>query len=200
MKSYDRMLKINKLRAFWSSFQGVRFSFLPFFVFFVIWMAAFAMTGCRDTSKDSQPESAMVKCSESVQFESVESDYFSIGKLCGVDVAVVRSVVGKDTLVHKYVMMDSAAAALGMDLRRRGFPEDWLSAVVLRVPLNRVAALSTSQVGYMLRLGLRDKIVGVSDGQYIVDSVLYERAKDKSVASIGYDAGALENLQNFLAL
>lgn len=120
MKIYDRMLKINKLRAFWSSFQGVRFSFLPFFVFFVIWMAAFAMTGCRDTSKDSQPESAMVKCSESVQFESVESDYFSIGKLCGVDVAVVRSVVGKDTLVHKYVMMDSAAAALGTDLQRRG--------------------------------------------------------------------------------
>ena len=120
--------------------------------------------------------------------------------MCGTDVAVLRSVVGKDTLVHKFVMMDSAASALGTDLRRRGFPEEWLSAAVLRVPLTRVAALSTSQVGFMLRLGLRDKIVGVSDGQYIVDSVLYYRTKRDSckssefVESIGYDAGALEKL------
>ena len=111
------------------------------------------------------------------QFDSVGSDYFSIGKLCGVDVAVVRSVVGKDTLVHKCVMMDSSTASLGTDLRRRNFPEEWISAKVLQIPLKRVVALSTSQVGYLLRLGFRDNIVGVSDGNYIVDSVLYNRAR-----------------------
>ena len=195
MKIYDRMLKINKLRPFCHSFRGARFSFFAFTWVCIVLIVT--VTGCRDESNGSQgnlPKAQVMKCSESVQFEPVVSDYFSIGKLCGTDVAVVRSVVGKDTLVHKYVMMDSASAALGTDLQRRGFPEDWRSAVVLRVPLNCVVALSTSQVGYMLRLGLRDKIVGVSDGQYIVDSVLYERAKDKSVASIGYDAGALEKL------
>ncbi len=194
MKIYDRMLKIKKLRLFYHSFQGLRFGFWPYLFCIGGLIGAIAMTGCREESKNTQENSSVTACHEQVQFESVESDYFSIGKLCGVDVAVVRSVVGKDTLVHKYVMMDSAAAALGTDLQRRGFPEEWLSAVVLRVPLNRVAALSTSQVGYMLRLGLRDNIVGVSDGQYIVDSILYERAKNKSVASIGYDAGALEKL------
>lgn len=205
MKFYDRLLKIKKLSLFCHSFHGLRFSFsecLPCVsrsgLLSLLWVGALVggvfLTGCREEPKDLQAKTSVEKCSESVQFESVESDYFSIGKLCGVDVAVVRSVVGKDTLVHKYVMMDSAAAALGMDLRRRGFPEDWLSAVVLRVPLNRVAALSTSQVGYMLRLGLRDNIVGVSDGQYIVDSILYERAQKNTVVSIGYDAGALEKL------
>ena len=194
MKIYDRMLKIKKLRLFYHSFQGLRFGFWPYLFCIGGLIGAIAMTGCREESKNTQENSSVTACHEQVQFESVESDYFSIGKLCGVDVAVVRSVVGKDTLVHKYVMMDSAAAALGTDLQRRGFPEEWLSAVVLRVPLNRVAALSTSQVGYMLRLGLRDKIVGVSDGQYIVDSILYERAQKKTVASIGYDAGALEKL------
>ena len=39
-----------------------------------------------------------------------------------------------------------------------------------------------------------EDFIGVSDGQYIVDSILYERAQQKSVASIGYDAGALEKL------
>ena len=188
-----------------NSFQGLRFNFSDYspcifqvnvhsVLCFLAFVAMLLVTGCREDTSDTQGSSALTACHEPLQFESIGSDYFSMGKLCGVDVAIVRSVVGKDTLVHKYVMMDSAAAALGMDLRRRGFPEDWLSAVVLRVPLNRVAALSTSQVGYMLRLGLRDNIVGVSDGQYIVDSILYERAQKNTVASIGYDAGALEKL------
>ena len=190
MKFYDRLLKIKELRLFSHPFRGLRFVFLPLVVLY----GALTISGCREASKDLQVKSSGAKCNKDVLFEPVESDFFSMGKLCGVDVAVVRSVVGKDTLVHKYVMMDSAEASLGMDLRRRGFPDDWQAAVVLRVPLKRVAALSTSQVGYMLRLGLRDNIVGVSDGQYIVDSVLYERAKQGAVASVGYDAGALEKL------
>ena len=178
------------LRRFWR--RGV-----PFFGFCAILPCVISIAGCNR----SEPETVNVpKCTEAVQFENIGSSYFSMGKLCGVDVAVLRSVIGKDTLVHKFVMMDSAASALGTDLRRRGFPEEWLSAAVLRVPLKRVAALSTSQVGFMLRLGLRDKIVGVSDGQYIVDSVLYYRTRRDSckasefVESIGYDAGALEKL------
>ena len=190
---YCRVLKINKLGRFESPFRGGRFSFLLFLGVCLSFFCLVSVTGCNGGA----PETSVKKCSETVQFEAVGSDYFAIGRLCGTDVAVVRSVIGRDTLVHKFVMMDSSSAALGTDLRRRGFPEEWASAVVLRVPLMRVAALSTSQVGYMLRLGLRDRIVGVSDGQYIVDSVLYYRTRQKTpefVESIGYDAGALEKL------
>jgi iron complex transport system substrate-binding protein len=183
MKIYEGILKNGKIGHFLHLF-------LPILCFCGTLTGVFFVVGC---NSDRQ-ESKVAACSESVQFESIGSDYFSMGKLCGVDVAVVRSVVGKDTLVHRYVMMDSATAGLGTDLRRRGFPEEWQSAFVLRVPLKRVVALSTAQVGYMLRLGLRDNIIGVSDGQYIVDSILYARAQQKSVASIGYDAGALEKL------
>ena len=183
MKIYEGILKNGKIGRFLHLF-------LPILCFCGTLTGVFFVVGC---NSDRQ-ESKVAACSEAVQFEPIGSDYFSIGRLCGVDVAVVRSVVGKDTLVHKYVMMDSAAAGLGTDLRRRGFPEEWQSAFVLRVPLKRVVTLSTAQVGYMLRLGLRDNIIGVSDGQYIVDSILYERAQQKSVASIGYDAGALEKL------
>ena len=183
MKIYEGILKNGKIGRFLHLF-------LPILCFCGTLTGVFFVVGC---NSDRQ-ESKVAACSEAVQFEPIGSDYFSIGRLCRVDVAVVRSVVGKDTLVHKYVMMDSAAAGLGTDLRRRGFPEEWQSAFVLRVPLKRVVTLSTAQVGYMLRLGLRDNIIGVSDGQYIVDSILYERAQQKSVASIGYDAGALEKL------
>ena len=183
MKIYDRMMKNGEI----SPFSRL---VLPILSFWGVLMAAFLVAGCNSEKQETK----VAVCNEALQFEQVGSDYFSIGKLCGADVAVVRSVLGKDTLVHKYVMMDSATASLGTDLRLRGFPEDWQSAFVLRVPLKRVVALSTAQVGYMLRLGLRDNIIGVSDGQYIVDSVLYERAQQKTVASIGYDASALEKL------
>jgi len=192
---------VNPFRGLWFDFLANLRRFwrrgMSLLGFCAILPCVISIAGCNR----SEPETANVpKCTEAVQFENIGSSYFSMGKLCGVDVAVLRSVIGKDTLVHKFVMMDSAASALGTDLRRRGFPEEWLSAAVLRVPLKRVAALSTSQVGFMLRLGLRDKIVGVSDGQYIVDSVLYYRTRRDSckasefVESIGYDAGALEKL------
>ena len=152
------------------------------------------MVGCLQKKEDKP---AVQQCGEDVQFEPVGSSYFSIGKLCGIDIAELRSVLGKDTLVHKFVMMDSVEYSRGADLLRRGFPEDWQSAFVLQVPLKRVVALSTSQVGYLLRLGLRDRIVGVSDGQYIADSILYYRSQRGAldfVKSIGYDADALEKL------
>ena len=207
MLFYRICLKINKIRPFCCSFQGARFNFTALgnhishlvFVLLGVCGALFGtvfVTGC---DRDAHEKSGVQKCGMA-QFEEIGSDYFSIGKLCGVDVAVVRSVVGKDTLVHKFVMMDSSTASLGTDLRRRGFPEEWISAKVLRIPLKRVAALSTSQVGYLLRLGLRNNIVGVSDGKYIVDSVLYNRARPDHgrasdfVQSIGYDADALEKL------
>ena len=52
-------------------------------------------------------------------------------------------------------------------------------------PLKRVVALSSSQVGYMLRLGLRDRIVAVGEGRYLVDSVLYARVAAGEVAEVG---------------
>ena len=135
MKIYEGILKNGKIGHFLQLF-------LPILCFCGTLTGVFFVVGC---NSDKQ-ESKVAVCNESVQFESIGSDYFAIGRLCGVDVAVVRSVVGKDTLIHKYVMMDSAAAGLGTDLRRRGFPEKWQSAFVLRVPLKRVVALSTAQV------------------------------------------------------
>ena len=199
-----RYQKINNLMRLRQSIRGARFNFCTLLGGVALFCAVF-LAGCGQKEQESP---AVPQCGEGVQFEPVGSSFFSIGKLCGVDVAELRSVVGKDSLVHRYVMMDSAAASLGTDLRRRGFPAEWLSAFVLRVPLRRVVALSTSQVGYLLRLGLRDNIIGVSDANYIVDSVLYYRTQrgsssaqtaavagaPKFVESIGYDADALEKL------
>ena len=98
------------------------------------------------------------------------SENLKMGKLCGEDYAEIRSIVGRDTLIKRFK---------------------------LGKPLERAVALSSSQVGYMLRLGLRDKIVAVGEGRYLVDSVLYARVQKGEVAEVGN--GPTLSLEKLLA-
>ena len=99
------------------------------------------------------------------------SKNLKIGKLCDEDVAEIRSIVGRDTLVKRFK---------------------------LGVAPQRVVALSSAQIGYMLRLGLRDKIVGVGEGRYIADSALYARVTAGEVAEVG--SGSTISLEKLVAL
>lgn len=98
------------------------------------------------------------------------SENLKMGKLCGEDYAEIRSIVGRDTLIKRFK---------------------------LGKPLERAVALSSSQVGYMLRLGLRDKIVAVGEGRYLVDSILYARVQKGVVAEVGN--GPTLSLEKLLA-
>ena len=111
------------------------------------------LSGCRN---QDEGEKKMADCGELPSLEFSEN--LKIGKLCDEDVAEIRSIVGRDTLIKRFV---------------------------LGRPLQRVVALSSAQVGYMLRLGLRDRIVAVGEGRYLVDSVLYARVAAGEVAEVG---------------
>jgi len=100
-----------------------------------------------------------VKTADCGELPALEySENLKMGKLCGEDYAEIRSIVGRDTLIKRFR---------------------------LGAPLKRVVALSSSQVGYMLRLGLRDRIVAVGEGRYLVDSLLYARVQKGEVAEVG---------------
>jgi len=87
-----------------------------------------------------------------------QSRLLRVGKTCkGVEVEV-KSFVGSDTLVKR---------------------------LVFTKPLRRVVVLSSAQIGYMLRLGVSDRIVGVGEGKYIADSALYARVESGEVAQVG---------------
>lgn len=101
---------------------------------------------------------------------SVHSNLLWIDSACGERVVAIRSVVGRDTLEKRFVLRDSASFAVGGKL-----PAELSDATVLRTPLKRVVALSSAHIGYMLRLGLEDRIVAVGEGKYVADSALYYR-------------------------
>jgi iron complex transport system substrate-binding protein len=62
----------------------------------------------------------------------------------------------------------------------------------------RVVALSSAQIGYMLRLGLENRLVGVGEGKYIADSSLYARVAAGQVAEVG--SGSTISLEKLVAL
>ena len=99
------------------------------------------------------------------------SKNLKIGDSWGTRMAEIRSIVGRDTLI------------------RRFSPE--------KAP-SRVVALSSAQIGYLLRLGLGDRIVGVGEGKYIADSALYARVQKGEVAEVG--SGPTLSIEKLMAL
>lgn len=117
---------------------------------------AFSAFGLSGCKSEAGGDVKTADCGELPALEYSEN--LKMGKLCGEDYAEIRSIVGRDTLIKRFK---------------------------LGAPLKRVVALSSSQVGYMLRLGLRDRIVAVGEGRYLVDSLLYARVAAGEVAEVG---------------
>ena len=144
------------------------------------------LLGC---SPEKAPEKTAGNCAPLPPLQY--SKNLKIGNSCGEKVAEIRSIVGNDTLVKRFVLMPK-----GGD--RGTLPKGLEGATVLQVPLARAVALSSAQVGFMARLGLENAIVAVGEGKYIADSALYERVQKGEVAEVG--SGPTLSLEKLLAL
>ena len=159
------MLKINTLRTFFRPVLGARTA---------LWAAtAMLLMGC---SPEKVPEKTAADCAPLPALQY--SKNLKIGKSCGEQVAEIRSIVGSDTLVKRFVLRPKSSD-------RGPLPKGLEGATVLQVPLVRVVALSSAQVGFMERLGLESALAGVGEGKYIADSALYERVQKGEVAEVG---------------
>ncbi len=164
IKNFHKMLKINDLRHF----LGTRmWSFCGKVVVSVALSAFLGSCGTENVEKRSLSELPSLEYSRNLR----------LGDLHGESVAEIRSIVGRDTLVRRFVLRNPGD--------EREIPRELSGSTILQVPLQRVAALSSSHIGYMLRLGLSDRIVGVCEGKYVVDSALYHRVKSGEVAEVG---------------
>ena len=172
------MLKINTLRTFFRSVLGARTA-----LFAILTML---LMGC---SPEKAPEKVGIGCAPLPPLQY--SKNLKIGMSCGEKVAEIRSIVGSDTLVKRFVLRPKGSS-IGT------LPKGLEGATVLQVPLARAVALSSAQVGFMARLGLENAIVAVGEGKYIADSALYERVQKGEVAEVGN--GPTLSLEKLLAL
>lgn len=146
------------LRTFFRSVLGARTALFA--------ALALSLLACSDEKKADR---ATPDCAHLPALEF--SKNLKIGDSCGTQMAEIRSIVGRDTLI------------------RRFSPE--------KAP-SRVVALSSAQIGYLLRLGLGDRIVGVGEGKYIADSALYARVQEGKVAEVGN--GPTLSIEKLMAL
>lgn len=163
MNFFHKVLEINKLRTEFRLF-GI-----------LILLVCLFFCGCRTDRSIGK------SCVEEVSFESMTySKMLRLGKSCGRDVAEIRSVVGRDTLVKRFVLLEKAGLAEKAERQ-----EEWGGSTKLNVPLERVVSLSSSQIGFMARLGVIDRIALVGEGKYIVDSTLYGRVMAGDISEVG---------------
>lgn len=144
------------------------------------------LMGC---SQEKTPEKTAADCAPLPALKY--SKNLKIGMSCGEKVAEIRSIVGSNTLVKRFVLRPEGSS-IGT------LPKGLEGATVLQVPLARAVALSSAQVGFMARLGLENAIVAVGEGKFIADSVLYERVQKGEVAEVG--SGPTLSLEKLLAL
>ena len=155
-----KMLKINNLRAFFSPFLGWRLARRGGF-WLVLGSLCAMMAYCGGDGRDriENRENGSSACTDSVAWDSMQySRMFRLGSRCGEKIAEIRSILGEDSLVRR---------------------------VVVKEPFRRVVVLSSAQIGFMARLGVTDRIVGVGEGKYIVDSTLLARVASGEVAEVG---------------
>lgn len=155
-------------------------------------VAAILGSGCGNGEKT---EKLAEKCGELPALEF--SRNLKIGTTCGHSVAEIRSIVGRDTLVRRFILKKGATEGTGT-VTAAELPPELSAATTLHVPLQKVVALSSAQVGYMVRLGVQDRIVAVGEGRYIVDSAVYAGVASGTVAEVSN--GNSLDLEKLIAL
>jgi len=66
-------------------------------------------------------------------------------------------------------------------------PDSIRSKKIIRTPVERVVCLSTTHIGFLLKLGLEDKIVGISGKQYVSNQKVRAEIEAGQVQDVGYD-------------
>ena len=149
--------------------------------------------GC---GKGDLPENGTAGCGELSALSLGKN--LKMGNLCGEDVLEISLAMGRDTLVKRFVLRKRGEDGGNKVAGDADLPKELAGATVLRVPLERVVALSSAQIGFLLRLGLADRIVGVGEGKYVADSALYARVAAGEVVEAGN--GPTLSLEKVLAV
>ncbi len=147
---------------------------------------------CSGCGNDGQTGKKSDGCGELATLEYAR--YLKMGNLCDENLLEIRSVVGRDTLVKQFLLRKRAE---GDGASAVSLTSGHAKVTVLHVPLKRVVALSSAQVGFLLRLGLMDRIAAVGEGKYVADSALYARVQKGETAEVGN--GTSISLEKILA-
>ena len=190
---FYKMLKINDLRDFWGFKMWTVCEKKVVWTALASFLCVFLLACDRGGQVPGQGEN---RGSPASQVEPRPMEYSGnlwLGTRSGEEVAEIYSFVGRDTLKHRFILRRREEMGVAKPV-----PDSLKGATVLYVPVQKVVALSSAQIGYMVRLGVQDRIVGIGEGRYVYDSTLYARAINGEVREVG-NGGTLD-LEKVVAL
>ena len=71
--------------------------------------------------------------------------------------------------------------------KNRTIPDSLSAMRIIRTPVERVICLSTTHIGFLQKLGMEDRIVGVSGKQYVSNEKIRANIEAGKVQDVGYD-------------
>lgn len=135
--------------------------------------------GCAEKNEDVLETHSLEKKTIPFDFaQNVKVDSFSGGWLLEI-------------LSERWLLLDKKKG-------NASIPKEWEALPTIKVPVERAVILSTSYLGYMLYLGVQEKIVGISEKKYIADTAFYRYVEDQNIPSLGN--GALLSLERLYSL
>ena len=152
---------------------------------------ALALFACNSDTPPKQQTAQTAGPASQVESSMEYSKNLKLTAQFGEEIAEIRSIVGRDTLTRQFVLRKKGD-------NQKPIPQELKNATVLYVPLQKVVALSSAHIGYMVRLGVQDRIVAVGEGKYVYDSTLYARAQKGEIQEVGN--GGEINFEKILAL
>ncbi len=142
---------------------------LPLVIFFTIVI----LFSCKQPHKETTIESDIIRTFDTTTIEY--SQHFSIEYKNDLKlVHIYKDDHRKDTL-NTFVLIRHNAS----------IPDEYKHAEIIRVPLKKIACLSTIYVSYLSQLQLLDRLCAVDNSQYIYDKTIKEALVKNKVSEIG---------------
>ncbi len=148
------------------------------------------LTSCTDTTK--QKNSVQVNANDTLNFAFPTKLKYAKG------FTVVNHKNYKEVAVT-HPLTDSIMATYILTLSRTNLPDSIKNkGQVVQVPAKTIACLSTTHLGAVSLLGLRDKVIGCGSPEYVWDEKLQKRIKEGKIIEIGRGMGF--NIEKIVSL
>lgn len=141
--------------------------------YIIIFIAALLFASCNNPQQQAQHTTAHCVKQESLPIKYAKG--FAVDYYNGFKVISVKDLKDSSKIIAQYIVLPKGKAA----------PVDFANATLIDTPVQRVICVSTNHAAGLVRLGLLDKIAGMTNTELTYDSSVQANVKAGAIANLG---------------
>lgn len=138
---------------------------------FIVFLLSLFLLSCGQKKESNTPEKQFAK--KSISSSIKYAGLFDIYHADGIRKIVIHSPFSDTAEAAVYYLVDSSK-----------YDKYKSQDNVFPFPLTNIAVLSSTQLDAIIKLGLTDKVSGISDAKYITDSIIKKRLSTKEIIEV----------------